>query len=1062
MRKKAIAFTSTIFVIAIVILGSKVNNNSDLLNKPLTNDYFNYIAINQILMYCANNGDGSHDPGTDAAGFYWPGGINAVKTAIFEDGLIWGCKIGREIRVNGNTHRQGLEAGKILPNGQPDNPGDPRYRVYKIRKGWDSLPPGSERDEYEKDFNEWPVEDGAPWVDVDKDGVFTPGVDSPEFVGDEVLWYVANDMDEGRATFTYGTSSIGLEFQTTIFGFNRTGDLGDIVFKKYLIINKGSNTCNDMVFGYWSDTDLGDAEDDYTGCDIDLSLGYTYNADNKDGTGTGVTYGDNPPAVGYDFFQGPIVPASATDSAKFLGKWRHGYRNLGLTAFTLYINPDSKYKDPDQGVAAGSQQFYNYLTGYIWNGNPFINPYTGEEVKFCVPGDPVAGTGWYEGDGWPGGPPPGDRRHLMASGPITLAPGDSQEVVVGIVIARGTSNLNSVTVLKEKDALAQIAYDLDFNLTPSPPSPKRSEVEKDRTITLYWEKNAESYNELDPLIEGKDNPETGLPYDNVTYTFEGYRVLQFRDLAGTDPRLIGIYDIENGIGKDTPIYGNVTINGELVSVPVIKSPDEGLRYFQTIKNDAYSNERLRNGNPYYFAVTAYAYSPYSTPQHLESPPQIVEVFPGTRKIDESFPYDSQDNITAEHIDGPGDGYIHLKVVDPNVLTGDEYRVSFGGDETHLSYTFVNYTTNDTIIADCTNLAIDTVQADIIDGFLLNIFNTGLDEIRPSRTYSVKEVVELKGPGGVALDKPRDVFQHENSTGDWEITSYGIEAEPLQNINIDDKYALGYSDYEIRFTSTGSQYYTTGSQFSFFPWAKDDSLAPDRVPFEIWDMGRPGTDADDRRLVIKTLDSYASNQVDSVRVDRNGKWSQLADGDWEPIFAYVPTTPYQEPLPETSGSLRDHTVFKFGKVIIRGNLPAEGTVIGINAWLPLSPEDVFSVVTVQPNMRDFTVAKQSTDEISVFPNPYFGANPIERDKYQRFVRFTNLPTRATVRIFSLAGVYIQRIDKNDQNQWLDWDLRNKDGLPVGSGVYIAYIEMPNIGEKILKLAVIMETQYIDRL
>jgi hypothetical protein len=135
---------------------------------------------------------------------------------------------------------------------------------------------------------------------------------------------------------------------------------------------------------------------------------------------------------------------------------------------------------------------------------------------------------------------------------------------------------------------------------------------------------------------------------------------------------------------------------------------------------------------------------------------------------------------------------------------------------------------------------------------------------------------------------------------------------------------------------------------------------------------------------------------------------------------------------------------------------------IKSWNPLSPEDIFSVIAEQANTEDYAVASNSTDEISVFPNPYFGANPLERDKYQRFVRFTNLPTRVTIRIFSLAGVYIQRLEKNDETQWLDWDLRNKDGLPIASGFYIAHIEMPNVGEKILKLSVILETQYIDRL
>ena len=118
-------------------------------------------------------------------------------------------------------------------------------------------------------------------------------------------------------------------------------------------------------------------------------------------------------------------------------------------------------------------------------------------------GDPVAGTGWYEGEGWPGGEQPGDRRHVMNSGPFTMAPGDTQEVVVGILIAKGTDRLNSVTELKRKDEVAQIAYNLDFVLTPSPQAPEVTAYPGDEAITLYWKPNSESYSEVDKLIEGQ-------------------------------------------------------------------------------------------------------------------------------------------------------------------------------------------------------------------------------------------------------------------------------------------------------------------------------------------------------------------------------------------------------------------------------------------------------------------------------------------------------------------------------------------------------------------------------
>ncbi|MCX8010844.1 MAG: hypothetical protein N3A61_06815, partial [Ignavibacteria bacterium] len=69
---------------------------------------YDYIAVNQVKMWISNNGDGSHDPLTDGSGFYWPGGINASLSAIFQDGLVWGGKINGMVRVNGTTHRLGL------------------------------------------------------------------------------------------------------------------------------------------------------------------------------------------------------------------------------------------------------------------------------------------------------------------------------------------------------------------------------------------------------------------------------------------------------------------------------------------------------------------------------------------------------------------------------------------------------------------------------------------------------------------------------------------------------------------------------------------------------------------------------------------------------------------------------------------------------------------------------------------------------------------------------------------------------------------------------------------
>lgn len=1056
MKKNILIITILITLgIGFVSLGLKVEGEKKI-NKTSINDDYKFIGVNQVLMYISNNGDGSHDPKTGGNGFYWPGGRNATRSAIFEDGLIFGAKIGRDIRVNGNTHRQGLQAGKILDTGIPDDPGKEKYRVYRIRKDWQSFS-GDEKVQLEKDYKEWPVEDGAPWDDLDGDGTYTVGIDAPKFIGDEVLWYVANDMDPNRSTFTYGTLPMGLEFQTTVFAFNRTGPLGDMVFKKYTIINKGTNTLRDMVLAYWSDTDLGTADDDYTGCDTVLSLGYTYNGDNADGI-----YNDGaPPAVGYDFFQGPVVDGLATDSAKFLGKWVKGLKNLPMTAFTLYINGDPIYTDPRQGDAQGSIEFYYYMTGFLKDGTPFIDPHTGLPTKFAVTGDPVAGTGWYEGAGWPGGKPPDDRRHVMASGPFNMAPGDTQEVVVGIVIARGTDNINSITELKNKDKLAQIAYDLDFNLTPAPPSPISHNYVGDEKIVLWWEDNAESYDANDPLVTDviKLNVNGNNIVINVTdktFTFEGYRIWQFSDLAGSNPKLLSTYDIVNGV-KDiySYIYDYTFVNGQNNPVVLIQGQNTGVVRSFEITTDAYSNGPLHNGNPYYFAITAYGHSKYSDPPFLESPPAIMEIRPGTTAIDFQYGVAQGDSLFATKVAGVGAGKMKIHAVDPGFFTGNTYEVSMQGwaPNNDLKYSIVDKTKNDTLATGLTNFSRDSRQHIIYDGFTVEIQNIGNDSLKAANKKSlIRSVKEVKGPGGTAIATPVNVLNAQNSTNEWKMVTDTGSTNPYITLNW--KESMGEYDYEIRFTAAGSAYYYTKTT-GINPHIKNDSIASDRLPFEVYRIGR----------------SYIAGipVIDTVRMfmkandpNLNKNWDQnTTTGRWDDIYVYLKAgNVYSEPLPATSGSISNTDIaLKFSFV---GSKPATGTVIKIEGWKGLGDFDKFTIVPTAPTKNDATLASSNMDKISVFPNPYFGANSLERDKYQRFVTFTNLPQKATIRIFSLSGVFIQRIEKDNSDQYVRWDLRNGDGLPIASGVYIAYLDIPGIGTKIMKIAVIMETQFIDRL
>ncbi len=66
------------------------------------------------------------------------------------------------------------------------------------------------------------------------------------------------------------------------------------------------------------------------------------------------------------------------------------------------------------------------------------------------------------GEGWPGGPPPGDRRYHVPTGPFNMEPGDTQEVCIAIFMALGTDNINSITELRDLAAHIQEFYNTEL------------------------------------------------------------------------------------------------------------------------------------------------------------------------------------------------------------------------------------------------------------------------------------------------------------------------------------------------------------------------------------------------------------------------------------------------------------------------------------------------------------------------------------------------------------------------------------------------------------------------
>jgi hypothetical protein len=94
-------------------------------------------------------------------------------------------------------------------------------------------------------------------------------------------------------------------------------------------------------------------------------------------------------------------------------------------------------------------------------------------------------------------------------------------------------------------------------------------------------------------------------------------------------------------------------------------------------------------------------------------------------------------------------------------------------------------------------------------------------------------------------------------------------------------------------------------------------------------------------------------------------------------------------------------------------------------------------------------KEALDLINIVPNPYYAFSDYERTRLDTRVKITNLPEKCTIRIYSSNGKLIRSFKKDSPITSQDWDLNNFKGIPVAGGVYIIHIDVPDIGQKVLK-------------
>jgi hypothetical protein len=548
------------------------------------------------------------------------------------------------------------------------------------------------------------------------------------------------------------------------------------------------------------------------------------------------------------------------------------------------------------------------------------------------------------------------------------------------------------------------------------------------------------------------------------YKFEGYNVYQFRTATSSlrDGKRLATYDLldDPAVILDEQFD---PASGQILQLPAQFGSNGGIvRYFTIDRDFVKDVDKLNNGEEYYFAVTSYskATTPGYLPAALESQLKILTIIPQSPRLGQRVNDKVGQEVTVKHSAGLSDvASLPISVIDPSRTKAADYRVSIGKDAAGaLQWTLRNVTANQDVLtskefgsADTGNLNDDN-NFPIADGLLLKVAQISPRIIDDSTRFA-QASPWLRGGGRYTGGPPAAPSGNEFVTtgedlGNTYLGQFNSSWDPRNNYTVLVRFGPNNKQkaYRLRRTGGGTEYLI-----------QDTNPTPE-INVTAFDVRNP---ASPRQLTLSWRDQAS-----------DGIWNPTETSDGVEILfihdrSYDPTMSQYAHAGNGKTAINNEVTFSdimYGiscRLAVGATLNQSDITMRIRPALRIAAGDVytFSMGGVTTSAE---LATQDLRKVGVFPNPYFGLNPQETNRLSRFVTFNNLPDKAVIRIFNLAGQLVRTIDHELEGggPFRRWNLLNQSNLPVASGLYIAHIQMPGLGEKVLKLVVVQEAEVLE--
>ncbi|MGB9664699.1 MAG: hypothetical protein ACPL25_07250 [Ignavibacteria bacterium] len=849
------------------------------------------------------------------------------------------------------------------------------------------------------------------------------------------------------------------------------------------------------------------------------NAGYVYNQ------GSDNEYGPNPPTYLVDFFQGPFVYTGNTADTAYnvrgpiLGvDTLVGYKQLGISSFLQYFQS----QPVEQADPANRIELRYYTLGFNRQGKP-LNPCTWQfgsvvggvncssvDPRFFYSGDPHRNIGWIQTT-------QADERMMVNTGKFRLRPmQDTAIIVAALIVGRGTSATSSIEEAKRISDFAQFIYDQNFRAASAPPAPKVTIRTTENSIDLMWP-TYEQVNFKQKTIAYDQRFEGFELWAFRTNSTADY-------VAGVEnAKVIARWDlknnIENVLQEDSKTGERKTVyyKGIQLDSTVYGNPQTGFIKY-SITTDPWTGGPIVKGKPYYFAVISYALNhdaliPVDPTKpvgnYYISGAAFVGASANVKKIlqggiipgqDLNDPYVLKSDINLQ---GVSEASAYFEEIDKTKLTGHEYEISFfrNTDSTNyfMNWRLVDKTTNDTLVKSSNkydNLVSedDKYTIPVVDGFIPRVTWVPA-KIKPaqksaSMTWVRNERATFTGVFYMGKDIPALSISPFSTLGAQKHDL--VTADKLAQIEI--RFQPGKA-YRFVSNTLGTAYTSAAGTTSGI--GKPGEYFVD-VPFQVWKKdARKGIE---QRLACAFVESRTTGgNPDGVwdpdtAIDKTREYILIFDqpydenGQQMEYVGYLPTTGTKTYAnlngwnPPASANFTPEQIDRakakwLGAIYVVGFEKNETSatwssndVYTIPVSYPLTTNDKFVFRTTKAGAGVTQDYKKSLmDRVTVYPNPLYAYNPTvgyysdpnNPKNDEPFVTFSNLPTEVTIKIYTLSGQLLKVLTKNDPRPFMNWDLKNKDGLRAASGVYLAVVSSPGLGEKVLKFSIIQPQKQIKR-